>query len=400
MMSFPRPPTSNIDWTSLEDIQFQEVNGHVESTWNKSTNRWTPLKFVSDPCLRIHGLSPGLNYGQHAFEGLKAFRMAGTPSRITIFRPDRHAFRLQHSANVIDLPAVPKEMFVQACRAAVALNAEYVPPHESGCAMYIRPLLFTSGPMFIPSSPDSCTFCVYVFPTSSGVPPTKPVKALILDEFDRAAPRGVGHAKVGGNYAGVVRWTGQAKSQGFGITLHLDSAKHEEVDEFSSYGFLGVLCPREDISDVTIVVPDSPCAIKSVTSDSVQHLARSWGWKVEKRPVPYTELPNFSEVIGAGTAVGLVAIRSITRKGIESRAALPPHARVLSNSEDSEMVVYMSDDQRAGGPICLKLIEALRDVQFGKVADDFGWCYEIQANDTIGECCNGDTATLAHMPII
>ena len=172
------------------------VNGHVGSTYNGLSGQWSSLKFVTDPYLRIHGLSSGLNYGQHAFEGLKAHRMPGNPSSISIFRPDRNASRLQHSASVIHLPSVPEEMFLQACRMAVALNAEYVPSHESGCGMYIRPLLFCSSPMSIPGSPDTCTFCVYVFPTSIGAQPMPPVKALVPENFDRTAPKGVGHAKV------------------------------------------------------------------------------------------------------------------------------------------------------------------------------------------------------------
>ena len=48
--------------------------------------------------MRIHGLAPGLNYGQQAFEGLKAFRMPGNPGGIALFRPDlferaQYAFR-------------------------------------------------------------------------------------------------------------------------------------------------------------------------------------------------------------------------------------------------------------------------------------------------------------------
>lgn len=52
---------------------------------------------------------------------------------------------------------------------------------------------------------------------------THPIDALILDDFDRAAPNGTGSAKVGGNYAPVFRHAEKAKSMGYGITLHLDA---------------------------------------------------------------------------------------------------------------------------------------------------------------------------------
>ena len=285
------------------------------------------------------------------------------------------------------MPSVPVDMFVRACHAAIALNAGYVPPHETGWALYCRPLLFVSGAQFPPGVPDEYTFYFYVFPTPAGAQDgLRAIKALILDDFDRAAPKSTGHAKAGGNYAGVLRWTDEAMTEGFGITLHLDSARHEEVDEFSLCGFLGVKHSSYGAGDdgdddnddnVTLVVPDSPCAIDSLTSVSVQRIARSWGWKVEKRPVRYTELPAFSEILGAGTAVGLVAIRSITRRGTTAR--LPTSPRVLVESNESETIIYIPDDQQGGGPVFQKLLAQFKAIQLGKVQDEFGWRFEVQA---------------------
>jgi len=224
-------------------------------------------------------MCPALNYGQQAFEGLKAFR--NPDGAINIFRPWRNASRLAHSATVLAMPPVPEEIFVQAVRAAVARNAEFVPPHHTGAALYIRPLLFGSSAQLGLSPPDEYMFCVFVVPTGT-YHGAQPVRALVLDQFDRAAPLGVGHAKAGGNYAPVLRWSDAARQQGFGITLHLDSRRHEEIDEFSTSGFVGV---RRDGNVVTLVVPKSAAVIDSVTSDSVQELARSFGWTVERRAV-------------------------------------------------------------------------------------------------------------------
>jgi branched-chain amino acid aminotransferase len=230
--------------------------------------------------MRIHGMAPALNYGQQAYEGLKAFRAPGDTA-INIFRPDKNAVRMQHSAAVVSMPPVPTDMFLDACRAAVSLNAGFVPPHETGAALYIRPQIYGSSAQLGLSPPEEYTFCVFVIPT--GVyHGTHPVKALILDDFDRSAPNGTGHAKVGGNYAPVLRWSDKARDEGYGITLHLDSARHEEIDEFSTSGFIGAIVEGEQ---VTLVVPDSTCVIDSVTSDSVQEIGKSFGWKVEKRPV-------------------------------------------------------------------------------------------------------------------
>ena len=111
-----------------------------------------------------------------------------------------------------------------------------------------------------------------------------PVKALILEDFDRAAPDGTGSAKVGGNYAPVLRWSDKARNEGYGITLHLDSKTRSEIDEFSTSGFIGV---KNDGEDITLVVPDSKNVISSVTSDSVLDIAKSFGWKTERRSVSF-----------------------------------------------------------------------------------------------------------------
>jgi branched-chain amino acid aminotransferase len=279
------------DW---DDIGFRvrEVNGHIESTYSKKTGKWTPPKFIEDPFLRLHGMAPGLNYGQQCYEGLKAFR---DPSDqvINIFRAQQNAERMQHSASFISIPEVPVEHFKHCVHLAVSLNAEFVPPHRTGAAMYIRPLLFGSSAQLGLNPPEEYTFLVFVLPT--GVyHGTHPVAALILEDFDRAAPEGTGSAKVGGNYAPVLRWSEKARDEGFGITLHLDSKTRSEIDEFSTSGFIGVLGDASgDSKDVSIVVPDSKNVIKSVTSDSICEIAKSFGWKVQQRsvripPSPYS----------------------------------------------------------------------------------------------------------------
>jgi branched-chain amino acid aminotransferase len=230
-------------------------------------------------------MSPALNYGQQAYEGLKAFR--NPAGDIRIFRPDRNALRMQLSAEYISVPPVPVELFLEAVKGAVALNAEYVPPHETGAAMYIRPQIYGSSAQLGLSPPEEYMFCVYVIPT--GVyHGTHPANCLILDDFDRAAPNGTGCAKVGGNYAPVLRWSDKARNEGYGITLHLDSATHSEIDEFSTSGFIGA---QVDGDNVTLVVPDSKNVINSVTSESIMAIGQSFGWKVERRSVSVAKLP-------------------------------------------------------------------------------------------------------------
>ncbi|GAB1741518.1 hypothetical protein D0862_06609 [Hortaea werneckii] len=355
--TFPPPPVNTIDWNDI-GFKVREVNGHVSSTFSYKTGKWTTPRFVEDPYLRIHGMAPGLNYGQQCYEGLKAFRTPDDKS-ITIFRPTMNAERMQHSAEFISIPEVPVDLFNQCVHLAVSLNAEFVPPHSSGAAMYIRPLLFGSSAQLGLNPPEEYTFLVYVLPVGvyHGV---HPVSALILEDFDRAAPEGTGSAKIGGNYAPVLRFSERARKEGFGITLHLDSRTRSEIDEFSTSGFIGVHGDAsKEGESVTVVVPDSKNVIKSVTSDSVCQIAKSWGWKVEKRSIKYEELPKFNEVLAAGTAAALVPIKSITMR-----------------SKGDEFKYQGGGDEP--GPAIVKLLAQLKGIQSGKVKDTFGWCQEVQ----------------------
>ena len=293
-------------------------------------------------------MAPGLNYAQSAFEGIKAFR--SPDNQIAIFRTMANAKRMVHSAGFVAIPPVPETHFVNCCRLAVGLNAEYVPPHRTGASMYIRPLLFGSPAHLGLTPADEYTFVVYVMPVGvfHGV---HPVDALILEEFDRAAPEGAGSAKLGANYGPVLKWSDRAKYDGFGITLHLDSRTKTEVDEFSTSGFVGV---HKNGEDYTVVVPNSRNVIKSVTSDSVCEIARSLGWKVECRPIKYDEISSFSEIMAAGTAAALVPIKSITMRSRNDR------------------FTYQGGSDEPG-PACVKLLTTLNSIRQGKTKDSFGW---------------------------
>ncbi|CAL5865897.1 uncharacterized protein PFLUO_LOCUS103 [Penicillium psychrofluorescens] len=354
---FP-PPALDLDWNDI-GFKVRDVHGHVECHFSHSeAPAWSAPQFIASPFLNVHGMAPGLNYGQQAYEGLKAFRHAN--GKITIFRPDRNAKRMQTSAEVVSIPPVPEELFIESVRLAVAANAEFVPPHESGAAMYIRPLIFGSSAQLGLSPPDGYTLAVFVMPT--GVyHGAHAVDALILEDFDRCAPHGTGAAKVGGNYAPVLRHSDRARREGFGITLHLDSATRSEIDEFSTSAFLGVV---RDGDSVTIVQPNSQNVIDSVTASSVLEIAQGLGYRVEKRRVAYEELSRFDEVIAGGTAAALVPVKSITRR---------------STGDKFE---YRCGDDSQGGPIAATLLKMLRGIQSGAIEDARGWNYEVHAPPT------------------
>lgn len=266
---------------------------------------------------------------------------------------------MQHSASFIAIPPPPVDLFLKAVNLAVAKNADFVPPHETGASIYIRPLLFGSSAQLGLSPPEEYTLLVYVLPVGvyHGV---KPTACLILENFDRAAPNGTGSAKVGGNYAPVLIHSEAASRAGYGITLHLDSGTRTYIDEFSTSGFIALKQPTSPGGKPTLLIPDSNSVIQSVTSDSVCKIAQNrLHWNVECRKIHYNELTSFSEVFAAGTAAGLLPIKSIElkSKGLKT--------------------VYCETDEPGEG--YRELSGALKGIQRGLLEDTDRWCQLVEA---------------------
>jgi branched-chain amino acid aminotransferase len=238
--------------------------------------------------------------------------------QIQIFRPTDHALRMQRSCDAVSIPSIPESLFWTSVNLAVAKNSEFVPPHASEAAMYIRPLAFGSGGWMPVAAGPQYKFVVYALPFCA-YHGTLPVDAVVLEELDRAAPLGVGNVKVGGNYAPVLKWSDKARKEGFGITLHLDSKTRSEIDEFSTSGFVGIKYTGAggERKGYTLVVPNSQCVIKSVTSTSVVDVARSLGWRVEVRPVSCFSIcmRSFLHISQAQRLIG-ICIDPVRRAGI------------------------------------------------------------------------------------
>ena len=62
------------------------------------------------------------------------------------------------------------------------------------------------------------------------------IHASVSLDYDRAAPRGTGDVKAGGNYAADLLPLKVAKEQGFGTTLYLDAAEVHAHDAITNRG--------------------------------------------------------------------------------------------------------------------------------------------------------------------
>lgn len=326
----PRDPSPDVDWGNL-GFNIIRTRSYIKYTYKNST--WSDGQLINiekgnnnDPILPIHLASTGINYGQALFEGLKAVRMQD--NKIRILRPNLHAHRLARSAKTTCMPSPSVEMFCDACRRVVADNADFVPPLSlSGAALYIRPVLIATGPQLGLTPSDEYVFYVFVNPVSSYYAASsnstqlKPIKALIMDQLDRAAPFGTGHIKLAGNYVSGMLPTSYAKIKGgYTVLLFLDAQTRTYIEEFSTSNFVG-LVHDETTNTTTYVTPCSKSILNSVTNRSLAELASAkFGWKVEKRTVLYDELRNggFDEIAAVGTAVVIAPVNEVHRQKIRN----------------------------------------------------------------------------------
>ncbi|HAP00094.1 MAG TPA: branched chain amino acid aminotransferase, partial [Fibrobacteres bacterium] len=180
-----------LDWKNL-GFQYLPTNGHIQCDF--VDGKWGVSEFKTSPYLQMHVAANCLHYGQAIFEGLKAFRTRD--NRVVLFRPDRNAHRMRLSAERLCMEAPSDELFIDACRQAVIQNIEFVPPYGTGASLYLRPLLIgTEATVGIKAS-ATYSFIVLVTPVG---PYYKdgfhPVEALVMLDYDRAAPKGTGRAK-------------------------------------------------------------------------------------------------------------------------------------------------------------------------------------------------------------
>jgi branched-chain amino acid aminotransferase len=337
---------ADLDYANLA-FAYHKTDVHVRYTWRDG--KWDEGVESRSETMPLHIAASCLHYGQEAFEGLKVYE--AKDGRILSFRVEENAKRMQHSADMLMMAPFPIDRFQDAVRRVVRLNLSYVPPYGSGASLYVRPLLIGTGPRIGVRPADEYIFLVLVTPVGpyfkSGFTPTK---LLIEENFDRAAPRGVGTAKAGGNYAAGMRATVRARERGYGEALYLDAVEHKYIDELGAANFFGIT--REK----AYVTPDSPSVLRSITNMSLRTLAADMGYRVEERPIHVDELPKFVEAGACGTAAVITPVESIGLRG--------------------EEIVYLKDGKP--GPHCTALYNALTAIQYGDAEDKYGWVEEIE----------------------
>ncbi|MBQ9705262.1 MAG: branched-chain amino acid aminotransferase [Paludibacteraceae bacterium] len=333
--------TKDIDWKQL-GFHYTETDYIVRAECHDGI--WGPIHATKDKHISLHLSATCLQYGQEAFEGLKAFR--GADGRVRIFRMEENARRMARSAEGLCMTAVPEDIFCSCIELALQKNMDWVPPYETGATLYFRPLLIGTTPRLGVGPGHDFLFAVIPSPIGpyypSGFEHATPF--VVNRHVDRAAPLGTGQFKVGGNYAASFRATEAAHAQGMSC-LFLDPTERHYIDECGAANFFGILNGR-------YVTPASSSILPSITNNSLMQLARDHGLIVEQRPIKLEELSAMSECGACGTA-----------------AVISPISRVIDPDNGH---VYEFGDRP--GPVSTMLYHALQDIQYGRTADSYGWC--------------------------
>ncbi len=337
---------THIDWANL-GFQYMKTNSFVKIDYKNGA--WQDIESCQDPNINLHIGATCLHYGQACFEGLKAFTMQD--GSIATFRPRENALRQMDSAQRLVMEPPPVDLFMETVNTVIRQNIEYVPPYGTGASLYIRPLLLGTSPQVGVKPSEEYHFYVLVMPVG---PYYKdgffPIQAYIQEKYDRAAPLGIGNIKAGGNYAAGMKGDKDAKGRGFPACLYLDSTEHTYIDEFSAANFIGIT------KDKRFITPKSASILPSITNKSLQVLAEDFGFTVERRPIPFTEIDQFTEVGACGTAAVITPICSITHGDRE----------------------YTFGNQEQAGETLTRLFNELQGIQYGDIEDRHGWMESVE----------------------
>ena len=344
----------NIDWSKL-GFHYTEPDYIVRAACHEGV--WEEPYATQDKYLHLHVSATCLQYGQEAFEGLKAFR--GVDGKIRLFRWRENARRMAKSAEGLYMRPVPEELFGRAIRLALEKNIDFVPPYGTGATLYFRPLLIGTTPRLGVGPGRDFEFVVIPSPIGPYYPGKFHCTSFIVNRHvDRAAPFGTGQFKVGGNYAASFRATEVAHAQGYDC-LFLDAKYHRYIDECSAANFIGIKeCTKEQSTmyKVEYLTPRSSAILPSITNDSLMTLAKERGIKVTRRRILLEELSEMTEAAACGTACVISPIDKVVD---------PEQGRTYSFGSEP-------------GPVLSELYHALRDIQFGRAEDRHGWTEVIE----------------------
>ena len=293
------------------------------------------------------------HYGQEMFEGLKAYK--GEDGKCFLFRPDMNAKRAANSNDRLCIPRIPEEDFVQAIKALVNVDRDWIPT-DPETSLYIRPFIIATD-AFLGVAPSSTYLFIIILSPSgayyaSGL---EPVGIWIEDDYVRAVRGGMGFAKTGGNYAASLIAQVKAHDSGYSQVLWLDGVERKYIEEVGAMNIFFKI-------DGKVVTPMlNGSILPGITRDSTLRLCREWGYETIEKKLSVDELleaqrsGKLEEVFGTGTA-----------------AVISPVGKLRFMDE----VMIIGDGSI--GPLSQRLYDTITGIQSGKLEDPYGWRVPVE----------------------
>ena len=314
---------------------------------------WHDERIVPYGPLELDPSAMVFHYAQEMFEDLKAYRIAD--GSIQLFRPQKNIERMNNTNRRMCIPEVDPDDALQAIKAIVDCEKEWV-PHKEGTSLYIRPFIIATDAQLGVHPSKTYLFAIILSPVGSyyadGI---NPVKIFVETEYVRAVRGGTGFAKVGGNYAASLIGQAKAEKLGYAQVLWLDGIEHKYIDEVGAMNVFFVI-------DGEIITPalDEGNILPGVTRASCIELLKSWGYKVTERRLAIDEVyaaaeaGKLDEAFGTGTA-----------------AVISPIGELVN--ETNKVVLNGGKI----GPIAQKLYDNLTGIQWGRVEGPDGWIVKV-----------------------
>jgi len=291
--------------------------------------------------------------GQGIFEGMKALRRAD--GGVNLFRAGDHAVRFNHSAQRLAMPPLDPAQHLQAIRALVSVQREWIPA-RAGASLYVRPVMFAAEPSLEVRASRNYVHYIILSPINAYFGSSfRPVSVFVSDEHFRAVRGGTGEAKTIANYAMSLYATELARANGYDQVLWLDAVERRYVEEAGAMSVAFVYGGKEIRTPAL-----SGSILPSVTRDSILRLAPDLGFPVSEERIDIAELLRdvergaVSEVFCIGTAA---VIAPIGRIGFRDRDYAVSGARKAA--------------------VARRLYEGLTDIQYGRVSDPYGWAVPL-----------------------
>lgn len=340
---------SKLNDINLENIPFGKYMTDYMLEVDYENGKWqTPEIKPYQPMLMAPSLA-AIHYGQSIFEGVKAYKNAdGEPY---IFRPLDNYKRFNKSAERMQMPTIPEEIFIDGMKQLIKLDSSWIPAKEDH-SLYIRPFMFSTDETIGVKPSENYKFMIILSPT--GPYYATPMRIYVEEQYVRAVPGGIGFAKAAGNYGGSMYPTAQAKLKGYDQVLWTDAYEHKYVQECGTMNVVFVI-------GNTAVTPDlsTGTILDGVTRDSVIVLLKEMGLNVEERALNIDEVieahkaGTLKEVFGTGTAATISLIKELRYK---------------------DYVMEFDVDKWDVAP---KVKKMLNDIRYGKTADNNGWMMKL-----------------------